>query len=329
VTALLEVERVRTEFRTKRGTVHAINDVSFTVDRGEIVGIVGESGSGKSTAVRSIIRLVRPPGEVVAGRAALDGSDLLAMSRSELRRTRGVRVGFVAQNPFGALNPVYRVERQFANIVRAHRQASRAEIRALATRLLQATGIPDPERVLRGYAHQLSGGMAQRVVIAMALSLDPALLIADEPTTALDLTVQRQLLDTLRSLIRDDDRSMLLVTHDLSVVATYCDRVLVMYAGKIIEQGPTHTVFARPAHPYTEALLKAIPGSQTKPVALRGMVPDLVDYPRGCPYRARCARATERCLDQVPELRSIDDDRLASCHFPTTEEPVRHAVGTR
>lgn len=327
MTASLEVSNMRTEFRTKRGVVHAVNDVSFTVDRGEIVGVVGESGSGKSTMARSIIRLVRPPGEVVAGTAMLDGCDLLTMSRSELRQTRGRRIGFVAQNPFGALNPIYRIERQFSNIVQAHRKASRAEVRELGTRLLKATGIGDPERVMRGYAHELSGGMAQRVVIAMALSLDPALLIADEPTTALDLTVQRQLLDALQSLIRADGaRSMLLVTHDLSVVASYCDRVLVMYAGKIIEEGPTATVFTQPAHPYTAALLRAVPGTGAKPIALRGTVPDLVDYPRGCPYRTRCARASAQCLDEAPLPRLIAEDRTVGCHYPI-EEQADHAVG--
>jgi oligopeptide/dipeptide ABC transporter ATP-binding protein len=328
MSTLLEVEDLHTEFATRSGTVHALNGVSFTVGHGEIVGVVGESGSGKSTAVRSIIRLVQPPGHVTAGSARLDGTDLLALRAEALRRLRGREIGFVAQNPFGALNPVYRVEKQFRNVVRAHRKASKAEVRELATKLLRATGIPDPERVLAGYAHELSGGMAQRVVIAIALCLDPKLLIADEPTTALDLTVQRQLLDMIRDLVREAERSMLLVTHDLSVVGSYCDRVVVMYAGKVVEQGPTEQVFTRPSHPYTAALLAAVPGSGTAPVALRGTVPNLIDYPGGCPYADRCARSHDRCATEAPELREVVAGRRVSCHQPIEEE-ARSAIAAR
>jgi oligopeptide/dipeptide ABC transporter ATP-binding protein len=328
MTALLEVEDLRTEFQTRAGVVHALNGVSFSVERGEIVGIVGESGCGKSTAVRSIIRLVQPPGHVTGGRAVLDGSDLLAMSKEELRCARGGAVGFVAQNPFGALNPVYRIEKQFLNVVRAHRKTSKPEVRELATRLLSATGIPDPERVLRGYAHELSGGMAQRVVIAIAICLDPKLVIADEPTTALDLTVQRQLLDMLRDVVREAHRSMLLVTHDLSVVGTYCDRVVVMYAGKVVEHGRTEQVFTHPSHPYTAALLAAVPGSGAKPMALRGSVPNLIDYPAGCPYHPRCPRVDERCRAEAPSLSAGAGGTLVSCHHPIEEE-APHAVAAR
>jgi oligopeptide/dipeptide ABC transporter ATP-binding protein len=326
MSSLLEVDGLETEFATRNGVVHALNGVSFSVEKGEIVGIVGESGCGKSTAVRSIIRLVQPPGRVSAGMALLDGVDLLAMSTEQLRRVRGCDIGFVAQNPFGALNPVFRIEKQFLNVVRAHRKASKQEVRELATSLLRSTGIPDPERVLQGYAHELSGGMAQRVVIAIALCLNPKLLIADEPTTALDLTVQRQLLDMIRDLVREAHRSMLLVTHDLSVVGSYCDRVVVMYAGKVVEHGSTEQVLTSPSHPYTEALLAAVPGSGTKPVALRGTVPNLIDYPRGCPYHDRCARATERCSTEVPTLREVETTRLVSCHHPVEEEARRAAA---
>jgi peptide/nickel transport system ATP-binding protein len=325
--ALLEVRGLTTEFHARRGTVHAVNDVSFAVNPGEIVGIVGESGSGKSTAVRSLIRLVTPPGEVTAGEVFLNGEDIFSMSRNQVRELRGRRVGFVAQNPFGALNPVFRIEKQFRNVVRAHRDASKQEVRELATGLLKATGIPDPARVLQGYAHELSGGMAQRVVISMALSLDPDLLIADEPTTALDLTVQRQILDTMQSLVRGAGRSMLLVTHDLGVVATYCDRLIVMYAGKVIEQGPTGMVFRNPRHPYTAALIRAVPGSGEKPVALRGSVPDLIDYPVGCPYRARCARAVDRCGSDAPDIAAYGE-RSVACHAPLEEE-VPHVAAAR
>jgi oligopeptide/dipeptide ABC transporter ATP-binding protein len=328
MSALLEVEDLHTEFATRSGAVHALNGVSFTVGKGEIVGVVGESGSGKSTAVRSIIRLVQPPGRVTAGSARLDGTDLLALGAEPLRQTRGRDIGFVAQNPFGALNPVYKIEKQFRNVVRAHRKASKQEVRELATELLRATGIPDPERVLAGYAHELSGGMAQRVVIAIALCLNPKLLIADEPTTALDLTVQRQLLDMIRDLVREAERSMLLVTHDLSVVGSYCDRVVVMYAGKVVEQGPTEQVFTHPSHPYTAALLAAVPGAGAAPVALRGTVPNLIDYPRGCPYADRCALSSDRCADEAPELRELATGRRVSCHQPIEEE-ARRAIAAR
>jgi oligopeptide/dipeptide ABC transporter ATP-binding protein len=328
MSSLLEVDGLKTEFVTRNGVVHALNGVSFAVEKGEIVGIVGESGCGKSTAVRSIIRLVQPPGRVSGGRALLDGVDLLALSNEQLRRARGCDIGFVAQNPFGALNPVFRIEKQFLTVVRSHRKASKREVRELATGLLRATGIADPERVLQGYAHELSGGMAQRVVIAIALCMNPRLLIADEPTTALDLTVQRQLLDMIRDLVREAERSMLLVTHDLSVVGSYCDRVVVMYAGKVVEHGRTEHVLTRPSHPYTEALLAAVPGSGTKPVALRGSVPNLIDYPLGCPYHDRCSQASERCAGEAPSLREIGATRLVSCHHPVEEE-ARRAAATR
>jgi oligopeptide/dipeptide ABC transporter ATP-binding protein len=328
MTALLEVRDLETEFATRAGTVHALNGVSFSVAQGEIVGLVGESGCGKSTAVRSIIRLVQPPGEVSAGTARLDGVDLLSLPTEQLRQVRGRDIGFVSQNPFGALNPVYRIERQFRNVMRAHRKVSRVEVRETATDLLLATGIPDPERVLRGYAHEISGGMAQRVVIAIALCLNPKLLIADEPTTALDLTVQRQILEMIHKLVVEASRSMLLVTHDLSVVATYCDRVVVMYAGKVVEEGRTAHVLAHPAHPYTAALMAAVPGSGTKPVALRGTVPDLIDYPAGCPYRDRCPRAVDRCATEAPGLAAGPGETFVSCHKPIKEE-ARNAVAAR
>ena len=258
MTTQLQVRDLVTEFDTRQGVVRALHGISFDVGDSETVGIVGESGSGKSTVVRSVIKLLMPPGRVAAGTAEFAGRNLLDMREREIRQIRGKEIGFVAQNPFSALNPVTRIEKQFANISKAHGQKGDAASRGRALQLLAATGVGDPERVMRGYAHELSGGMAQRVVIAMALYLNPRLVIADEPTTALDLTVQRQVLDTLRRLTVESGRSMLIVTHDLGVVSEYCDRVLVMYQGSIVEQGPTSEVFVRPQHPYTVSLLNSV-----------------------------------------------------------------------
>lgn len=255
---LIEVQDLITDFDTRNGLVRALHGISFDVGQSEIVGIVGESGSGKSTVVRSMIKLLMPPGRVHSGTARLNGRDLLTLPERELRRIRGKDIGFVAQNPFSALNPVLRIDHQFRNIARAHRADAEDSSRAHAIELLHATGVGDPERVMRGYAHELSGGMAQRVVISMALFLNPELIIADEPTTALDLTVQRQVLETLKRLTVGNGRSMLVVTHDLGVVWEFCDRVLVMYKGKLVEQGPVSEVFVNPQHQYTASLLDSV-----------------------------------------------------------------------
>ncbi|GAA4045825.1 ABC transporter ATP-binding protein [Arthrobacter methylotrophus] len=247
-----------TEFHSREGVKRALHGISFDVGANEIVGVVGESGSGKSTVVRSVVKLLMPPGRVMEGTAEFNGQDLIRMPERQIRPIRGKEIGFVAQNPFSALNPVVRIEKQFSNIAKAHGLKADAASRGRALELLASSGVNDPDRVMRGYAHELSGGMAQRVVIAMALYLNPRLVIADEPTTALDLTVQRQVLDTLTRLTKGSDRSMLIVTHDLGVVANYCDRVLVMYRGRIVEQGPVAEVFVRPQDPYTVSLLNSV-----------------------------------------------------------------------
>ncbi|MCG2622562.1 ABC transporter ATP-binding protein [Arthrobacter sp. I2-34] len=258
MTTRLQVRDLVTEFDTRGGTVRALHGISFEVGQSEAVGIVGESGSGKSTVVRSVIKLLMPPGRVAGGSAVFSGQDLLQLRERDIRSIRGKEIGFIAQNPFSALNPVVRIEKQFANIAKAHGLPVDGASREHALQLLAATGVNEPQRVMHGYAHELSGGMAQRVVIAMALFLNPRLVIADEPTTALDLTVQRQVLDTLRRLTVDSGRSMLIVTHDLGVVAEYCDRVLVMYQGEIVEQGEVSQVFVDPQHPYTVSLLNSV-----------------------------------------------------------------------
>lgn len=258
MTDLLDVSSVTASFRSSTGWTEVLHDVSFSVRSQEIVGIVGESGSGKSTAVRSVLGLLPVGGKVMEGRAFFDGNDLLSCGKKRLRELRGRRIGFVAQNPFGALNPVLKLSIQFAAIFRAHGLSFGREERARVLALLAQTGIAEPERVLDGYAFELSGGMAQRVVITMAIILEPALVIADEPTTALDLTVQRQVLDVFRDLTVLSGRSALIVTHDLGLVAHYCDRVIVMLKGQVVEEGDAVEILANPQHPYTQQLLTSL-----------------------------------------------------------------------
>jgi len=256
---VLSVSGLTTEFFTRTSTTRAVDDISFEVPDSTAVGIVGETGSGKSVTVRSIMRLLPTQGRVTGGSVEFDGVDLRSASGRQLRSIRGRSIGFVAQNPFGALNPILSIEKQFANVIRAHRRMKRAEVHELALERLQAVQVRGAERVLRGYAHELSGGMAQRIVIALAMVHDPSLVIADEPTTALDVTVQRQILDLVHEQISSASRSLLLVTHDLGVVAQYCQQVVVMTAGRIVESGPVADVFGDPQHEYTKQLLSAIP----------------------------------------------------------------------
>ena len=311
-TPLLDVRDLHAEFRTSRGVVHAVNGVNFMVNRGELVGIVGESGCGKSATIRAMIGLLQPPGVVSGGQVLFKDKDLLA-SKRERRKLLASQIGFVPQNPFGALNPVMRIDRQFVRVIREHTDLNKKQAVELAASRLERAGIADPQRVLRGYAHQLSGGMAQRTVIAIAMSLDPDLVIGDEPTTGLDVTVQRQILDDTVEQLERDHRAMLLVTHDLGIVAHYCSRVIVMYAGKVIEQGPTDLVFTDPAHPYTELLLKAAP-RRDQPLKLsHGQLPDLINYPENCPFYQRCEyRDDPRCETEMPEMREVEPGHFAA-----------------
>jgi peptide/nickel transport system ATP-binding protein len=315
-TPLLRVEDLRVEYDTREGVLTAVDGASFEIADGEIVGIVGESGCGKSTTARGVLNLIESPGRVTGGQVHLrDRGDLTRIRHRELRQVRGADIGYIAQNPFGSLNPILRLEDQFRNVLRAHRgRISRREARELALTRLREVGIAGPERVLDGYAHELSGGMAQRVVIAMAFLLDPRLVIADEPTTGLDVTVQRQILDLIGTLVRSHQRGMVLVTHDLGVVAQYCDRVLVMYAGRVVESGPVREVFRRPAHPYTDALVASIPRPGKELVRLEGTVPSLIDRPSGCAFANRCAFAFEACVVD-PHLAPVSTGQLAACHL--------------
>jgi len=319
--ALLEIRDLQVELATARGTLRAVDRVSLQVPRGQTLGIVGESGCGKSLTALSVLRLLRsPPARVARGQVLFEGRDLLSLPEAELRRIRGNRIAMVFQEPMSSLNPVYAVGAQIAEAVRAHRPVGRVAARARAVEMLRQVGIPAPEERADAYPHQLSGGMRQRVMIAMALACDPELLIADEPTTALDVTVQAQILELLRGLQRSRRMSMALITHDLGVVAETCDEVAVMYAGRVVERAPVRDLFRRPAHPYTAGLLRSIPrleaGRAQKLWAIPGSVPALGAWPSGCRFRDRCDRATEICAQVDPPLEVKRSGQLAACHHP-------------
>jgi peptide/nickel transport system ATP-binding protein len=315
---LLEVRGLATWFETPRGTAKVLDGLDFEIGRGEILGLVGESGSGKSVTAYSIARLVRPPGRVVAGEVRLEGRDLLALSERQMREVRGKEISMIFQDPRGFLDPVCRVGSVLQEIYRTHEGGSRSEARTRALELLQAVGLPAPERVYRAYPHELSGGMAQRAMIALALACSPKLLIADEPTTALDVTIQIQIVRLLASLRDRFALTILLITHNLSVVAEVCDRVAVMYAGEIVETAPAPETFAQPRHPYTVGLLGARPrisAVEERLSDIRGRVPDLHDLPTGCRFHPRCFLGDERCRREAPILRRLADAHESRCHY--------------
>jgi oligopeptide/dipeptide ABC transporter ATP-binding protein len=307
MTELLEVSNLRTYFRTQGGMIRAVDGVDFTLHTGRTLGIVGESGSGKSVSALSIMRLVESPGRIQEGSSVLfEGRELTTMRERELERIRGAEMSMVFQEPMTSLNPVYTIGEQIAESVRLHRNASRKAARARALEMLALVGIPEAARRLDDYPHQLSGGMRQRVMIGMALSCDPKLIIADEPTTALDVTIQAQILELLADLRERLHMAILLITHDLGVVAEMCDDVVVMYAGRVVERGPVNEVFTSPQHPYTEALLQSIPMlgmTQAEPLrVICGSVPSPLDWPEGCRFRPRCDYAFEKCVELPPLL---------------------------
>ena len=315
---LLKVDSLRTEFfSSKKSSVTAVDKVSFEIYKGEILGLVGESGCGKSVTSLSIMRLLKDtPGKVTHGKVVLDGIDLLTASDAEIRNIRGGRMSMIFQEPMSALNPSMRIDRQMIETICLHTDMSKDEARRHAADMLGKVGIPDPPRVLKNYPHQLSGGMSQRVMIAMALSCDPQLLIADEPTTALDVTIQAQILDLMKKLQKEDQSSILLITHDLGVVAEMCTRVIVMYAGKIVEEAPVQQLFASPTHPYTQGLIASVPklGAGVKVLpSIPGSVPDLASMPTGCRFAPRCKYATDKCRAQEPELKTVGENQRCRC----------------
>jgi peptide/nickel transport system ATP-binding protein len=327
---LLSVENLRTQFRTDDGVVRAVDGVSFDVERGETVCLVGESGSGKTVTAETITRLVRsPPAEIAGGTVRFDGRNLLDLSEAELRRIRGGEIAHVFQNPQGALNPVYTVGWQLIEAIRLHEDVSKGAAKERAIELLDRVGIPDATARFSDYPHEFSGGMKQRVVIAMALASNPKLLIADEPTTALDVTIQAQILRLLTQIQDDFDMSILLITHDLGVVAEVADRVVVLYAGKVMESADVYDLFDRPSHPYTRALLDCLPGRGGQTHSIGGRLPDPTDPPPGCRFAERCPHAVDACsAGDQPPLYDVRDgltegvDHGVSCvHFAPDGDP--------
>ncbi len=321
---VLEIRDLVTEFRTDAGTVRAVDGVSFEIPARTTVGVVGESGCGKSVTALSIMRLIAsPPGKIAGGTITYAGKDLLALPPAEMRRIRGNRIAMIFQEPMTSLNPVFTVGDQVGEAVRLHHEKSKSEARAVAIDMFRLVGIPSPEARIDAYPHELSGGMRQRVMIAMALACKPDLLIADEPTTALDVTIQAQILDLLRTLQREMGMSILLITHDLGVVAETCDEVVVMYAGRVVERSSTETLFAAPRHHYTAGLLRSVPsygdGSSVtdhqRLQEIKGMVPSLAALPNGCKFVDRCPAAEALCREDEPALVRIGASDVR-CHYP-------------
>ena len=317
---LLEVKNLQTQFPTRAGLVRAVNDVSFYVDAGELLGLVGESGCGKSITALSVMRLIAPPGKIVAGEIYFDGRNLLKLSDAEMRAIRGDDIAMIFQDPMTSLNPVFTVGEQIAEALRLHRKLSRKAATEAAVDAMREVAIPDPSRRLNDYPHQLSGGMRQRVMIAMALACNPKLLIADEPTTALDVTIQAQILELLNELRRTRELAVLLITHDLGVVAEVADRVAVMYTGRIVEESPVDELFERPKHPYTEGLLRSVPKLTAHGVigderlaTIEGTVPSPTDLPPGCHFAPRCPYRMPRCTEQEIPLYDLPGEVKVRC----------------
>jgi len=330
--ALLSVQNLKTVFDLPASRVVAVDDLSFEIQKGGTLGLVGESGSGKSVTAFSILRLVQPPGRVAGGRVLFQGRDLIALPENEIRAVRGAGIGLVFQEPMAALNPVMRVGDHIAEALMVHGIARKRDARRRAVDLLRATHIVDPERRVDDYPHQLSGGMRQRVMIAIALACRPPLVIADEPTTALDVTVQAQILDLLRDMKREFDLSLLLITHDLGVIAETADRVAVMYAGRIVEEAPVREIFRGPLHPYTQGLLASIPGGEagSRLHAIEGTVPNLATLPPGCKFAPRCPYRMDVCTTAVPALVEIRPQHRVRCylHSDAAEPRTRPADST-
>jgi len=324
---VLDVRGLKTVFRTRGGNVHAVNSVSFDLRPGELLGVVGESGSGKSVTMMSLIGLLpSPPADVQAGEVLLDGKDILHVTGEELQSIRGAKIGFIFQDPMTSLNPVFTVGNQIMEPLRKHLGLSKAQAQVRAAELLDLVGIPDAKKRLSSYPHQFSGGMRQRVMIAIALACDPRVLIADEPTTALDVTIQAQILELVRDLRQKLGMAIIWITHDLGVIAGIADRVMVMYAGQVVEQAPVKDLFARPQHPYTRALLKTIPhlagprGDRLQ--VIEGQPPIMWAAPAACPFAPRCAHAFDRCLRENPLRRPVGQGHDVACHW---EAEAAHA----
>ncbi len=317
---ILSVKNLKTYFQTEDGVVKAVDGISFDLAKGETLGIVGESGSGKSVTNLSILRLIAtPPGKIVDGEIAFDGLDILKMSAEEVRKIRGRRIAMIFQDPMTSLNPYLKISRQIGEITELHLKHSARQSHEHAVKMLELVGIPDAANRVNNYPHEFSGGMRQRVMIAMALACEPEVLIADEPTTALDVTIQAQILELIKDLRVKTGTSVILITHDLGVVAGMTDKIIVMYAGKVFESAPTNELFKNPANPYTKGLLKSVPDPAhedgTPLYQIPGLPPDVANLPKGCPFNPRCERAENICLEEFPPFVQINERHGSLCHF--------------
>ena len=331
--ALLEVKGLTTQFFTQDGVVHAVNGISYHLNEGETIAIVGESGSGKSVGVMSLLRLIpQPPGKIVAGEVWFQGRDLLQISDDEIRQIRGKHIAMIFQDPMTSLNPVLTIGHQLMEPLQLHLGMNKNEARKRAIELLEMVGIPGAATRLDAYPHQFSGGMRQRVMIAMGLACNPQVLIADEPTTALDVTIQAQIVELVKSLKEQIGMAIIWITHDLGVVAGIAERVLVMYAGKIVEEAEVHELYADPHHPYTIGLLRSVPrldmGKSKRLIPIEGLPPDLIDYPVGCPFAPRCEYRTEKCEEEVPSIEQVSPTRRVACwHWETVVADIKEKGG--
>lgn len=314
---LLDIQGLKTYFYTEEGIVRAVDDINLQINRFESVGVVGESGCGKSTLALSILRMIPHPGKIVSGKILFENVDLLKLNEKEMRRIRGKKIAIIFQDPRSSLNPVFNIGSQIAEAIQLHQLIkNKHELKHKVVNILEKVNIPDPEKRYLNYPHELSGGMCQRVMIAMALSCNPDLLIADEPTTALDVTIQAQILDLMKRMQREFKSSILLITHNMGIVAEICDKVAIMYCGKIVEYGDTMTIFKEPKHPYTRALLESIPRVDVKKElkSIPGSVPSLVNPPKGCRFHPRCGYTSKLCREEDPPMVKVKDGHIVLCH---------------
>ena len=327
---LLQVKNLHTVFPTQSGEVRAVNGINFNLDRGKVLGIVGESGSGKSVTAYSILRILDYPGNISQGEILYDEKDIVKMSNGNMRQIRGARISIIFQDPMTSLNPVYTVENQLTEAIRLHTDRDRKQARERALEMLQLVGVNEPQKRLKQYPYQLSGGMRQRVMIAMALACEPDILIADEPTTALDVTIQAQILELMQELKTKLGMAIIMITHDLGVIAEMCDEIIVMYAGRICERGTADEIFYNPRHEYTKGLLRSIPNTSLAKEVLtpiEGSPVDLLNMPKGCAFAARCGMTMKVCLTEQPEEIRINEDHMASCWLNVKNKAQNTAEG--
>ncbi len=326
---LLEVKNLKTSFFTHLGEVQSVRDVSFELYKGEVLGVVGESGSGKSVTCSSVMRLLSEPGRIKEGTVLFKGEDLVQKSEKEMRRIQGNQISMIFQDPMSALNPVYTIGNQMIEVIRTHKKLKHKEAEKLAIEMLRLVGIPSPEQRIHNYPHEFSGGMRQRAMIAMALSCDPELLIADEPTTALDVTIQAQILDLMRDIKERLDTSIIFITHDLGVIAQLCSRVVVMYGGMIMEEGTVEEIFHHSQNPYTMGLLHSVPNPDSihreRLQPIPGSPPDLLHPPKGCAFCKRCSFAMNKCLEELPQVYTLSPTHRSRCHMLHPQAPTHPA----